>query len=142
VRNQATGDVTPTKRTESVRVFSPETASKMRSLLKDVIETGTGTKAQLAFHDAGGKTGTAQMVENGRYNGKYMASFVGLAPIQSPKFIVAVTVAAPKGDHYGGTVAGPVFKDVMERAMVRYDIQPTRTKRQTSRLAEAFSKGD
>ena len=142
VRNQASGEVSPTTRTDSVRVFSAETASQMRSLLKDVIETGTGTKAQLTFHDAGGKTGTAQMVENGRYSGKYMASFVGLAPIQSPKFIVAVTVAAPKGDHYGGTIAGPVFKDVMERAMVRYDIQPTRSKRQAARQTDSFSKGD
>jgi cell division protein FtsI (penicillin-binding protein 3) len=71
-----------------------------------------------------------------------MASFVGLAPIKSPKFIVAVTVAAPKGDHYGGTVAGPVFKDVMERAMVRYDIQPTRSKRQATHQADSLSKGD
>jgi cell division protein FtsI/penicillin-binding protein 2 len=82
------------------------------------------------------------MVENGRYSGKYMASFVGLAPIQSPKFVVAVTIAAPKGDHYGGTVAGPVFKDVMERAMVRYDIQPTRSKRTVTRQPDSFSKGD
>jgi cell division protein FtsI/penicillin-binding protein 2 len=114
----------------------------MRELLRDVVETGTGTKAQLAFHDAGGKTGTAQMVENGRYSGKYMASFVGLAPIQAPKFIVAVTIAAPKGDHYGGSVAGPVFKDVMERAMVRYDIQPTRGKRPVTRQPDSASKGD
>lgn len=142
IRNQASGEISVTKRTESVRVFSNETAVQMRSLLKEVVETGTGTKAQLAFHDAGGKTGTAQMVENGRYSGKYMASFVGLAPIQAPKFVVAVTIAAPKGDHYGGTVAGPVFKDVMERAMVRYDIQPTRTKRSVARPADSFSKGD
>lgn len=142
VRNQVTGEVKRTKRSEAVRVFSEETASQMRDLLKEVVESGTGTKAQLAFHDAGGKTGTAQMVENGRYSGKYMASFVGLAPIQSPKFVVAVTIAAPKGDHYGGTVAGPVFKDVMERAMVRYDIQPTRTKRPVTKQSDASSKGD
>jgi len=142
VRDQSSGNIEVRKRAESVRVFSDETATQMRDLLRDVVETGTGTKAQLAFHDAGGKTGTAQMVENGRYSGKYMASFVGLAPIKSPKFIVAVTIAAPKGDHYGGSVAGPVFKDVMERAMVRYDIQPTRGKRPVTRQADFASKGD
>ena len=142
VRNQASGNVNLMKRGDSVRVFSNDTATQMRELLRDVVETGTGTKAQLAFHDAGGKTGTAQMVENGRYSGKYMASFVGLAPIQAPKFIVAVTIAAPKGDHYGGSVAGPVFKDVMERAMVRYDIQPTRSKRPVTRHPDSDSKGD
>jgi cell division protein FtsI/penicillin-binding protein 2 len=142
VRDQLSGAVKLTKRSDAVRVFSSETATQMRSLLRDVIETGTGTKAQLAFHDAGGKTGTAQMVEDGRYSGKYMASFVGLAPINDPKFIVAVTIAAPKGDHYGGSVAGPVFKEVMERAMVRYDIQPTRTKRQVSHRSDSSSKDD
>ena len=142
VRDQVSGAVKLTKRSEAERVFSAKTATQMRSLLKDVIETGTGVKAQLAFHDAGGKTGTAQMVEDGRYSGKYMASFVGLAPIKEPKFIVAVTIAAPKGDHYGGSVAGPVFKEVMERAMVRYDIQPTRTKRQLSQRSDSAGKGD
>lgn len=141
-RDQLSGTVTLSKRPDTVRVFSQGTAEQMRSLLRDVVETGTGTKAQLAFHDAGGKTGTAQMVENGRYSGKYMASFVGLAPIQKPRFVVAVTVAAPKGDHYGGSVAGPVFKDVMERAMVRYDIQPTRSKRHVSPETGVPSKGD
>ena len=142
VRDQISGAVKLTKRSDAVRVFSSETATQMRGLLRDVIETGTGAKAQLAFHDAGGKTGTAQMVEDGRYSGKYMASFVGLAPIKEPKFIVAVTIAAPKGDHYGGSVAGPVFKEVMERAMVRYDIQPTRAKRQVSQRPDSASKGD
>jgi cell division protein FtsI/penicillin-binding protein 2 len=142
VRDQVSGSVKLTKRSEAERVFSAETATQMRSLLKDVVETGTGVKAQLAFHDAGGKTGTAQMVEDGRYSGKYMASFVGLAPIKEPKFIVAVTIAAPKGDHYGGSVAGPVFKEVMERAMVRYDIQPTRTKRQLSQKSDSAGRGD
>ncbi len=142
VRSQESGSINVMKRDDSVRVFSSETASQMREFLRDVVETGTGTKAQLAFHDAGGKTGTAQMVENGRYNGKYMASFVGLAPIQNPKFVVAVTIAAPKGDHYGGSVAGPVFKDVMERAMVRYDIQPTRGKRPVGKQPDSAGKGD
>jgi cell division protein FtsI/penicillin-binding protein 2 len=142
VRDQVSGTVKLTKRSEAERVFSAETATQMRSFLKDVVETGTGVKAQLAFHDAGGKTGTAQMVEEGRYSGKYMASFVGLAPIKEPKFIVAVTIAAPKGDHYGGSVAGPVFKEVMERAMVRYDIQPTRTKRQLSQKSDSSGRGD
>jgi hypothetical protein len=142
VRDQVSGDVKVTKRSDAVRVFSSQTATQMRFLLKDVIESGTGEKAQLALHDAGGKTGTAQMVEDGRYSGKYMASFVGLAPIKEPKFIVAVTIAAPQGDHYGGTVAGPVFKEVMERAMVRYDIQPTRVKRQANHRLDSASKGD
>ena len=141
-RNQETKQTTIVPRSRSERVFSQATASSMRGMLEMVINSGTGMQAQLINHSAGGKTGTAQMTEKGRYNGKYMASFIGLAPINKPRFIVVVTVAAPKGDHFGGSVAAPIFKRITETALVRYDIMPDIKRRGTTSVSSRTGAGD
>lgn len=141
-RNQETKKITIVPTSDSERVFSQATASSMRGMLETVVNSGTGKQAQLTNHSAGGKTGTAQMTENGRYNGTYMASFVGLAPIRQPRFVVVVTVAAPKGDHFGGSVAAPVFKRITETALVRYDISPDIKPRGTTKLASKTRAAD
>ena len=65
-----------------------------------------------------GKTGTARKIEGGEYTRKYVASFVGMAPVSSPRLIVAVMIDEPSGgDYYGGSVAGPVFSSVMGAAL-------------------------
>lgn len=97
------------------RVLAEDTAKTMRNMLETVISAeGTAPKAAVPGYRAGGKTGTAYKVEHGRYVHKYVASFVGIAPISNPKLIVAVMVDEPSiGGHFGGDVAGPVFSDVM-----------------------------
>ena len=79
---------------------------------------GTAPKAQIPGYRVGGKTGTAYKIEGGQYVKKYVASFVGLAPISDARLIVAVMVDEPRrGAHYGGDVAGPIFARVMSGAL-------------------------
>ena len=101
------------------RVVSPETAREMRKMLQAVVDGGTGTKAQLTGYTAGGKTGTAQIAEHGSYqNRKFVASFVGVAPMQNPRFVILVSITDPKGEYYGGQVSAPVFKEIAEYALL------------------------
>ena len=73
----------------------------------------------------GGKTGTAYKIEGGAYVKKYIASFVGLAPIGDPRLVVAVMIDEPTGGaHYGGDVAGPVFSQIMGGALRTLGVQP------------------
>jgi cell division protein FtsI/penicillin-binding protein 2 len=108
------------------RVVSPETARAMRAMLQSVVERGTGTKARLDGYTAGGKTGTAQMVEEGKrgYSGKYVASFVGMAPVGDPQVVILVAVTAPQGAYFGGEVAAPVFREIAEKALLTRRVAP------------------
>lgn len=106
------------------RVFSEKTAEQMRGMLGSVVEHGTGMLAQLNGYSAGGKTGTAQISDKGHYRGRYVASFVGLAPLEKPEFVILTLVRDPKaGDHYGGSVAGPIFKELAEKALLQRRVQ-------------------
>ncbi|MBC8102593.1 MAG: penicillin-binding protein 2, partial [Cytophagales bacterium] len=118
VRNPDTEQVTPDPIPQGRRVVSPQTAQEMRRMLQSVVDGGTGKLAQLDSYTAGGKTGTAQIAENGHYGGKFVASFVGMAPAAAPQFVVLVAITDPKGGHYGGVVAGPVFKEICEKALI------------------------
>lgn len=101
------------------RVVSARVAQTMRRMLAAVIESGTGTAAGLDGYSAGGKTGTAQIAENHHYSGKYVSSFIGMAPAEKPQFVILVAVTAPtRGGYYGGVVAAPVFKEIAEKALL------------------------
>lgn len=107
------------------RVLSKKTSNQMKLFMQSVVEDedGTGTKARIPGYSVAGKTGTAKKVINGVYEKEYVASFVGMAPSSNPKFIMAVMIDKPQGEsYYGGTVAGPVFKEVMKDALKLYDI--------------------
>jgi len=96
------------------RVISTDTVLKMRSVLKGVVETGTGKKAKLEDYTAGGKTGTAQKVENGVYSpDHFVGSFIGFAPVEKPVIAVVVSIDSPHPIYFGGDVAAPVFKNVV-----------------------------
>lgn len=103
------------------RVISEETARTLSEMLVGVTEEGgTGTKAAIADFDVAGKTGTAQKPDfkNGGYaRGAYVASFVGFVPAKDPKLAILVTVDEPKGEYYGGSVSGPVFKEIAEESL-------------------------
>jgi cell division protein FtsI/penicillin-binding protein 2 len=111
---------------ETRRVVSEGTAVLMRELLASVVAQGTGTNAQVDGYRIGGKTGTANKLdENGRYTSETRASFVGLAPIDDPKVVVAVLIDAPRRKYRtGGTSAAPVFAKVMEQALHRLGVSP------------------
>ena len=108
------------------RVFSPETVREIRAMLEMAVQPeGTAPKARVPGYRVGGKTGTAYKVENGVYAKKYVASFVGLAPISEPRLVVAVMIDEPTGGaHYGGDVAGPAFSQIMGGALRTLGVQP------------------
>lgn len=102
------------------RVFSPGTAQAVRAMLELVVQPGgTAPKARITGYRAAGKTGTAhKQVGNGYASDKYVSSFVGFAPASDPRLIVAVMIDEPSnGQYYGGTVAAPVFSNVMGSAL-------------------------
>ncbi|MBL0354147.1 MAG: penicillin-binding protein 2 [Dechloromonas sp.] len=108
------------------RVFSQQTAREIRTMLEMAVQPeGTAPKARVPGYRVGGKTGTAYKIEGGVYVRKYVASFVGLAPISDPRLVVAVMIDEPTGGaHYGGDVAGPVFSQIMGGSLRTLGIPP------------------
>ncbi len=107
------------------RVVSPTTAATLRRMLEGVVLEGTGNLARLDGYTAGGKTGTAQKIDpaTGRYSfSDHIASFVGLAPINTPAITVLVTLDSPKGHYHGGDVAAPVFRRVAQQVLAYLDV--------------------
>ncbi len=96
------------------RVFSPQTMRELRLMLEMAVQPGgTAPRARVAGYRVGGKTGTAYKIEGGVYARKYVASFVGIAPISDPRLVIAVMIDEPSvGGHYGGDVAGPAFAQI------------------------------
>ncbi len=112
---------------EDRRIVSEETARIMRLLLHSVVEGegGTGANARVEGYDIGGKTGTTRKWENGSYSEtSWIASFIGMAPIDDPQLVVAVVVDSPVYGHYGGEAAAPAFAEVMEQALHQLGIAP------------------
>ena len=115
---------TPVK---SEPVISGSTARELRAILETVSqEGGTAVRAQVSGYRVAGKTGTAHKIENGGYSpDRYVASFVGFAPVSNPKLVVAVMLDEPgAGGHFGGVVAAPVFSQVMAGALRLLSITP------------------
>ncbi|MFZ5871495.1 MAG: peptidoglycan D,D-transpeptidase FtsI family protein [Actinomycetota bacterium] len=120
------GTYRPAPEPETVRVVSPETAATVRSMLEGAVgEGGTGGNAAVPGYRIAGKTGTAQAPSpTGGYSG-YTSSFIGMAPADDPKIVVAVTLQRPVNGYYGGVVAAPVFSDVMAFALQQRRVPPT-----------------
>ena len=97
------------------KVISEDTSEKVRYALESVVANGTGHNAFIPKYRVGGKTGTAQKVENGKYlTGNYITSFIGFLPADDPQIIVYVAVDNAKGiTQYGGTIAAPIAKNVL-----------------------------
>lgn len=111
---------------QTVEVVSPETARIMRELLAGVVESGTGGDAAVPGYRVGGKTGTADKLgEDGTYLDVTRASFVGLAPIDDPKLVLAVMIDEPAWEYRtGGQAAAPVFAEIMKQALHRLGVTP------------------
>ena len=124
------------KKPEVVRqgVIRPETALAMRAILVRAVEEGTGKKAQINGISVGGKTGTAQKVlpgGRGYSHNNFMSSFIGFAPAEDPELVMAVVVDDPRPLYYGGVVAAPVFKEVMEAGLLAAGYLPQEEKTST-----------
>lgn len=94
------------------RVISSDTAAQLQEILARVVTDGTGKLAAIPGVRAGGKTGTAQKLEpNGQYShSRYMASFVGFAPLEDPRLSIVVVLDEPRYPYFGGVVAAPAFQ--------------------------------
>jgi cell division protein FtsI/penicillin-binding protein 2 len=101
------------------RVIKAAVATQVREMLEGVLEAGgTASAVSVPGYTLAGKTGTAQVAENGGYSEtKYIASFIGFAPAQHPQFLAAVIVDEPQGEIYGGSVAAPAFGQIASFAL-------------------------
>jgi cell division protein FtsI (penicillin-binding protein 3) len=127
-------------------VCSKETLQKAKALLEGVCIKGTGRSLRNPYFPIAGKTGTAQVafrnegyLKEGRKN--YQASFVGYFPADNPKYSAIVVIVGPKGSYYGGSVAGPVFKEVVGRtyaAFLEYRSDTVEKVIKTPRIKMAF----
>jgi len=117
----------PAAKPQGHRILSEATAASLRRMLEGVLGPGgTASGASIDGYVMAGKTGTAEKPdETGGYSKtKFVSSFVGFAPARRPKLLVAVMVDEPQGDIYGGTVAGPAFKQITEFALTNLRIAP------------------
>ncbi len=126
IRN-ANGVATYRPNPEQHRVISKETAGALRGMLEGVTLNGTAKKAQLDGYTAAGKTGTAQKVDprTKRYSAtKFVASFVGFAPVNNPAVVIIVVIDEPGGSYHGGDVAAPVFRQIAEQILPEMGVIP------------------
>ena len=107
-------------------IFSAQTARQVRAMLElAVLPGGTAPKAQIPGYRVAGKTGTAHKLEGGQYADRYVAAFVGFAPVSDPRLVVAVMIDEPSaGKYYGGEVAAPVFAQVMAGSLRTLGVAP------------------
>jgi cell division protein FtsI (penicillin-binding protein 3) len=100
------------------RIVTPWISRELTSMLQNVVLDGTGTLAQIPGYHVAGKTGTASKPDSQGYStSKYVASFVGFAPATRPRVVVLVAVDEPHGAIFGGVVAAPAFKAIMQQAL-------------------------
>jgi cell division protein FtsI (penicillin-binding protein 3) len=126
------GEVVQSFQPEIIRkVLSEETAKRITLLLKATTEKGgTGAGAVPSGYEVAGKTGTAQKVDSllgGYSEDRYTSGFMGFAPAGAPKLVLLVIIDEPQGNTYGGVVAAPVFKAIMEKVLPYLQVVPKGT---------------
>lgn len=105
------------------KICSNETLNQLKLLLEGVVDRGTAKNLRNTYYRIAGKTGTAVILKDGRYEKKYITSFVGYFPAHAPKYSAIVLIKNPKGIYqYGNSVAGPVFKEIADNIYSR-DLQ-------------------
>jgi penicillin-binding protein 2B len=131
IRDEKTGKpIQVTKPTVLSQVISEETAQKTRRVLEKVVEDpikGTGHRAYIEGYQVAGKTGTAQIIKDGQYlEDEYLVSFIGFAPADKPELVVYVMVEMPdiEGPYGGGSVAAPIFREIMLNSLRYLRINP------------------
>jgi cell division protein FtsI (penicillin-binding protein 3) len=102
------------------KICSNKTLGQLKAMLEGVVERGTAKNIKGTHYKIAGKTGTAQILENGRYTRKYITSFVGYFPAEAPKYSAIVMIRNPRGWYqYGSSVAAPVFKEIADNIYAR-----------------------
>ncbi|HET6680770.1 MAG TPA: penicillin-binding transpeptidase domain-containing protein [Gemmatimonadaceae bacterium] len=125
------------------RVLSPEVATTLRRMLADVVSDGTAVEADLASYAIGGKTGTARVTVDGRYErGVYNASFAGIFPLDNPQMVIVVKMNNPGASIYGGRTAAPVVRMVLRAAFAARDAALDPASLGERRIEPAFAARD
>ncbi len=108
------------------QIISPETSQQLRELLEKVVSEGSGSRAYLQGYHVAGKTGTSEKIPRGQQ--KYVSSFIGFAPANDPQIAVLIALDEAKGgDTYGGVIAAPVVKKIMEDSLRYLGVEPDLT---------------
>ncbi len=107
------------------QTVSKKTSETMKWILESVVSKGTGNKAYIPGYRIGGKTATSEKLP--RRSGKYIASFLTFAPAENPIVMTLVLIDEPQGIYYGGQVAGPIMKEVLQNALPYLNIKPRYT---------------
>jgi len=133
------GRLTPTSAPAQRQVISADTAEQVQTMLERAVsgDHGTGARAAVSGYRVAGKTGTARKpnVDTRGYSSEYVATFVGFAPADDPRLVVAVMLDEPR-PFYGGVVAAPVFSEVMQAALIARRIPPESAGRSLSEALE------
>ena len=109
------------------RVISYDTARVVSQMLEKAVDSGTGKNAKIEFFRVAGKTGTAQVpdpVNGGYYQDRFISSFVGFSPLESPNITVLVVLENSKKGFYGGVVAAPIFREITKRILNYMELVP------------------
>jgi stage V sporulation protein D (sporulation-specific penicillin-binding protein) len=104
---------------ETEDVCSETTSETMQYLLERVVAEGGGVNGQVEGYSIGGKTATSQTLP--RSDNRYISSFLGFAPAEDPQVLALVIIDNPQGTYYGGTIAAPVFQEIMENILPYLD---------------------
>lgn len=120
------------------QAVSKDTADEMRVIMQSVVDNATGSKAQIAGYSVGGKTGTSQVAdtEHGGYTSDVIASFIGMAPMEDPKYTILYIIDSPAGGDQGGEIAAPESRDLLEKILKYADIKPNYTEEEQKEIEE------
>lgn len=128
--------VKKTKPTEIRQVISEETSKKVLTMMKSVVDNGTGKNGYVAGYGVGGKTGTStKLAESGEGKTKYIVSFAAIAPTDNPQVAMIIIIDEPNQDLGGGALAAPIAAQVVETCMQELNIEPSYSEEESKKLA-------
>ncbi|MEU4561408.1 penicillin-binding transpeptidase domain-containing protein [Actinoplanes sp. NPDC023936] len=130
----ADGKVTPAAAPKTHKVLEPAVASQLRTMMEAVVDVkgGTGGAAAVTGYRVAGKTGTGKMLIDGQYTSHNASSFIGMAPAENPRYVIAVSMDVATGG--GGDVAAPAFSEMMSYTLLHYRVPPSGTKPPTFKI--------